>query len=266
MYAPPVTMRTLAAALSLFGLALVACSGATTSVDPAGGGGSSSSSGGSDGGSSGDAGGCGQSLSQPEAFCSLVRAKPGVALKLDVNESCGSLGSTTRCEVEVKGTEIVLSLPTERCDTGPGAAVCRRGTFACTIPALAAGQYSIRLQGPPAPPGSGVPERVLGGSLVVEADGTQTSCDLKSGRPPPLEASSFDQACTVDEDCALVRLGDACTACCPNAAIAKTAQASYAAAFADAYAKCELTTPPQPCACAQVKAVCGADQKCKAQP
>lgn len=215
-----------------------------------------------DGGTS-DAGGCRAYVELPASFCSLRKAKAGAPLTLEVREQCGALGSTTTCRVEVSGTNITLALDSTRCDTGPGATVCRAGVFPCAVPALAAGVYTVNVKGPPAPPGAGVPERVIQDQLVVTQDGTQTACDLPDQpKNPTIQPTEFDRACQVDEDCALVIAGDVCTGCCPGAAIAKTALATYEKTFDERFATCDLTGPRAACACAQVRAFCTAQQMC----
>lgn len=239
---------------------VAACSGGGATVggvQPDGGAGDAG-----DGGTA-DGGGCRTGVETPASFCSLRKAKAGAPLTLEVREQCGSLASTTTCRVEVAGTRIDLTLDSSRCDFGPGPAVCRAGVFPCAIPALPAGVYTVNLKGPPAPPGSGVPERIIQDQLVVTPDGSQTACDLPDQpTPPTIQPSEFDRACQVDEDCALVIAGDVCTGCCPGAAIAKTALASYEKTFDERFATCDLTGRRAACACAQVRAFCTAQQLC----
>ena len=56
------------------------------------------------------------------------------------------------------------------------------------------------------------------------------SCTTRVARE--VSAEGVDKSCTVDDDCTVVFEGDVCDTCkCPSAAIAKSAEAGYNAAF-----------------------------------
>lgn len=55
-----------------------------------------------------------------------------------------------------------------------------------------------------------------------------------------MSTASYDRSCATDNDCAVVYAGDVCSDCnCPNAAISRTAEASYAKELASRERACE---------------------------
>jgi hypothetical protein len=70
-----------------------------------------------------------------------------------------------------------------------------------------------------------------------------------------MSTASYARACAADNDCALVFAGDVCSACtCPNAAIAQSAQASYAKEQASRKETCEPSRVS--CFCEAAEAFC----------
>ncbi len=98
-------------------------------------------------------------------------APAGQALTLMARENCGGCGtSVDRCEVTVSGNQIQLALSGESCSMPPGTACtleCRIGTYSCPVPALAAGQYTVK-------------GGTAANQILVVADGGTTSCAVPS--------------------------------------------------------------------------------------
>ena len=133
-----------------------------------------------------------------------------------------------------------------------GQATCQGGEWVCTQAAceLGAGgsgtggcsgsgeQMCVQGQLQPfcCPAGAPCADQIfcdLGGGACVAG----VTCDQLDGGAPctggTIQASSYDQSCVADGDCAPVYQGDLCSSCfCPNAAIAQSALAKYQADFA----------------------------------
>jgi hypothetical protein len=124
----------------------------------------------------------------------------------------------------------------------------------CTLPALAAGTYSLEVSGQGT--GVGLPPR----TLVVSDSGTATSCKLPQGgtTAAPIDAASYATSCAIDTDCARATVGDICSPCkCPNAAIATSAADAYAADYRATASQCQPLSSGVACAaCAPMKAQC----------
>ncbi len=239
-------------------LGIVACGGATSSENGNGsdGGASSSSSGGSSSGGTT----CTKADVPGRRACVPAIAPPDTQLTLDVDASDGCLGcfTTLACKVAVEGSQIVIAMESTTCPP-PGdqacPAVCQVPQAKCTIPALAAGEYDVKVTGEGDRPG------LLPRKLVVSSLGTTAAtCSLPTpGTPPPsLDGEKYAKSCSEDTDCMTATVGNLCQPCkCPNVAIAKTAQNAYEADARVTSATCEGDTRGLACAaCAPQKAIC----------
>jgi hypothetical protein len=101
----------------------------------------------------------------------------------------------------------------------------------CTLPALAAGTYT----------------------LTVGGEGPRTGL-----QPPPLEVGGYSKSCSTDSDCQSVTVGDVCSPCkCPNEAIAKTSGEAYSGDDRAHASQCHTDKSGIQCAaCAPTKATC----------
>jgi hypothetical protein len=79
---------------------------------------------------------------------------PNVPLTIEVQELCGGCNETVKdCSSRVKGNTIELFLNGSVCSSSGSAkpiacpAVCRTAKFACAIPSLAPGDYTIQASG-----------------------------------------------------------------------------------------------------------------------
>src|SRR5690242_683858 len=132
--------------------AVVACGGSVSSS--AGGGGAG--------------GNCAISTLDGSRACVPGTARANTPIEVTVAATGGCLDCFTtfeHCAVSVDGKRISVAMQTKVCQNGgDGACACAPRRTACTIPALAAGTYSLEVAG----------ERVAGGSpprkLVVTAD------------------------------------------------------------------------------------------------
>lgn len=244
-----------------FPLVLVAaCGGATTDGSTSSSSGASSSGASSSGASSGSSGGtCTTAPVEGRRACVPGKARAGTPLTLAVDASDGCLGcfTTLTCNVSVKGTEVLLAMESRTCPP-PGdqacPAVCLVPQTTCTIPALAAGTYDVKVEG------EGARAGILPRQLVVDAAADATSCALP---PPnttiePIDASKYTTVCGSESDCVLATTGSLCQPCrCPNAAIAKSSADAYESDARARASQCEGDRSGIACAaCAPVKAEC----------
>lgn len=245
---------------------LVACSGGIAPVGGDGDGGGGGGGGGGDGGGGGG-GSCTTSPLPLKRACVPATAKAGVEITIQADgDGCTGCGSTVEpCKVDVVGKSIRLSVDVKQCPLPDGLAcpaVCGLPQPRCTIPPLAAGEYTIQMS--TGIQVSDAPSR----RLVVSATGGATSCDVPQtgGNPPPLSASDFPQICTVDDDCVIVAEGDQCKPCtCPNAAISKSARESWDGEVRVKQALCSANQGQPSCApcLANTKPKCGTGGKCQ---
>ena len=253
--------------LALSSLLAIACGG---SVDPGGATSSSSSTssssgGSSSGGSQGSSGGgaCWTAEVKGNRACVPGTARAGQPITVDVDATDGCLGCFTAldaCKVSVTGDRIVFAMSATTCPP-PGdracPAVCMIPSVKCTIPALAAGSYTVEVAGEPQR--NGLTPR----TLVVTDDASASSCALlQPGTPaPPLDGSKYATSCSSDDDCVPARMGDPCKLCaCPDTAIAKADAEKYASDFRASSSQCPSQRSQALCAaCAPVKAACEID-------
>lgn len=194
--------------------------------------------------------------------CVPPGAKAAAPITIDITASspdCLGCGEWVEpCSVKVEGTAITVGMRTSYCryaDDRPITCTldCKDVKSVCTLPALPAGAYEVRVEGEP--PASS--PRIL----YVTAEATATSCHLSASyQPPPgpgeLDLTSFDKTCTTDTDCLAVVVST-CTACtCPTRAIAKSAKAAYDAAYAAATSQCAPVSPVACGACEEKHASC----------
>jgi hypothetical protein len=103
------------------------------------------------------------------AFCIPDGGAPaGQALTLRLREQCGGCGrSAQQCDVERSGSILTLALKGETCDmTGQACdMMCRVSVFDCSLPALEAGSYEVKVAGLPS-------------QTMVVATGGTSSCAL----------------------------------------------------------------------------------------
>jgi hypothetical protein len=118
--------------------------------------------------------------------------------------------------------------------------ICQIPAATCSIPALAAGEYTVALDNGRS--------HVL---VVGGAGGNATSCMLSrpGGLPPtPLDASKYASGCSADSDCKPVVAGNVCNSCaCATAAIAKSADVAYESDYRAAISQCPLDGVEPPC-------------------
>lgn len=258
-----------------FFAALVACSGAIAT--PTGDGTSSGSSGASSSSGSSGASSSSGGSSSGDTACSVQQVDvtracvPGTAVagapivvqaESDFSNclSCGV--SLEPCSVVVTGQTISIRLDSRSCTLPPGTgcpSICGLPVAQCTIPPLAAGTYTLDLAGG-VRTSADVPRQLV----VKDAGGTST-CSLSTDTPLPLDPANYPDACTVDEDCALVTGGNQCQLCtCPNEAIAKTGLESFESTQRALRSQCKMDRSGPICAgCAPHKARC-TDNKCVA--
>jgi hypothetical protein len=228
-------------------LSLMACGGtATIAVDPDGGGSSSGSSGG---------GSCTTSVLQGDMACVPGTARAGKPIQIDVGsaDNCLSCFSSFEpCSVTVSGSLVQIAMNTKTCTpSGEIAcpAVCTQIRSQCTIPALAEGTYTVRIEGDK-PNGGLVPR-----TLVVRASASDTSCKLLSTGQTPAPLDGYGTACEVDEDCTVAALGELCQPCkCDNAAIAKSEASKYEADLRERSSQCPPIKGGPACAACQGRA------------
>lgn len=262
-------MRSLPSLLvsALFATSLtVACGGATTDASGTSSGGSSgggSSSGGSSGGGDGGSS-CTKAPVAGRRACVPTTAAAGTPLTLDIDASDGCLGcfTTLACNVQVSGTTITLAMESTTCPPAGDVAcpaVCLVPQTKCTIPALTAGTYEVKVSGEGQRTGFGPRKLVVG---PADQKG-QTSCELPPpGTPPePLDLSSLSTSCSTDQDCMLANDGNVCQVCkCPSTAIATSAREPYEALLRARTSQCDSPPDGIACAaCAPVKAICKTD-------
>src|SRR5688572_29173891 len=192
--------------VAIFGafLVLVGCAGSVERVPggssgSSGSGGSSGSSGSSGSGDPGDVieGSCKVHELAGNRACVPNRAKANAPITLRMEtEGCVACSGETSlpCEVSVSGSTITLGASVQRCELKRPpdgcAAICQVPQFECTIPALAAGTYRVRLKGEVS--NSEAAPRTL---LVAEA-GQASSCTFPpTGTLPPIEADDYATSC-----------------------------------------------------------------------
>jgi hypothetical protein len=246
---------------------VVACSGGISGVGSGGDGG-----GGKDGGidpftDGGSPPGCTTFPTPLTRACVPGTAKANAAITIEVDgEGCTGCGSSLLpCKVDVTGTTIAITLEVRTCplpENQACPAVCGVPSATCTIPPLAAGDYTIQLAGGGARTSEDPVRR-----LVVTANATATSCDIPDDRKTPtISAAEYPQACTGDQDCVLVTQGDVCQPCaCPSGAISKTSIETYESDLRARQSLCSSRGGAVDCApCQTVKAHCGSTGKCEA--
>lgn len=245
-------------------VSIAACGGETSSVDETSrdpgvdGGGDG---GGGDGGDAdGGAPACTSGVVEGRRACVPGIAKAGAPITLAIDASDGCLGcfTTLACKVSVSGAAITLTMESTTCPPAGDLAcpaVCLIPETTCTLPALAAGTYDVKVTGEGTRPG--LAPRTL---VVGSAEAAASSCSLPAlGTPPvPLDLTKYGTSCSVDTDCVLARGGNLCQPCgCPDGAIAATEVAKYEADFRARASTCEGDRSGVACAaCAPIKAVC----------
>jgi len=199
-----------------------------------------------------DAGGCVTETLPGDRACVPGTARAGAPITLALSgDLCGGLPNQP-CEVTVSGSRITVAMRVRHCPPPDASPVCIQTAGSCSIPALAAGTYTVEVMGEPR---ASRPPR----TLVVEAEATATSCSLPQWAPAPLDGSRYDTTCTQDTDCTPVTVGDLCAPCtCPGAAIAAKAFASYAADYRARLSECpvEATGGPVCAACPAPQVTC----------
>jgi hypothetical protein len=243
---------TLAFATSLV-VALAACGG-TVSHDDARADGGSAGDGGGDGGAA-----CTTATLPGDRACVPGTARSKTPIEIEIAASQGCLGCFTTfdpCEVVTNGSTITVGMKTRTCPP-PGdqacPAICAIPQTKCTLPALAAGSYTLEVSG------QGAQTGFAPRTLVVTDDATATSCALPrpGNQPEPLDGTKYTTTCSVDDDCSLATVGEICTPCkCPNLAIAKSSAATYAADYRARSSECTPNAGVACGACAPVKVTC----------
>ena len=243
----------------------VACGGATSDVDSSSGSGDGGAGGGDGGTGNGDGGTtCTKAAVNGRRACVPGTASEGTALTVDIDASDGCLGcfTTLACNVQVTGTTITLAMESTTCPPAGDLAcpaVCQIPQTKCTIPALAAGTYEVKVAGEGPRIGLG-PRKLLVAPASAE---TAASCSLgQIGTPPePLDVSKLSTSCSTDQDCMLAFDGNVCGPCtCPSTAIATSAAKEYEALLRARSSQCETRQDGVACAaCAPVKASCKID-------
>lgn len=250
---------------------LVACSGGlTTSDDLFSGTSGGTSTTGTSGGGTGTSGGTGTGTSggggttcspitvDGKRACVPPTARAGEAITVEIDDPSGCLNCTTSvktCGVSVEGNTIKLAMTGERCTSAQPVgcpAVCGVPSTTCTIPALAAGTYTVSVVGENSRPGYGVRE------LVVGSAGSQ-SCTLPDPgqQPPPI--GGYKTTCSIDSDCIVAQTGEVCRPCsCPNTAISKTDAEKYTADRRAGTSVCIGDEGIACAACAPMRAKCDA--------
>jgi hypothetical protein len=75
-------------------------------------------------------------------------ARAGAPLVLEIEERCGSCGTTAEsCAVSLEGRTLTLSLDGKTCEPPPGracSASCARSRVRCKVPPLDEGRYVVR--------------------------------------------------------------------------------------------------------------------------
>lgn len=256
--------------------ALVACSGGVSIVGADGGtsgsSGSSGSSGASSSGSSGasSSGGteCTMGSMDVARACVPGTAAAGVPLTIEAegtDDGCLGCGkSLESCRVEIKGQTIKIGLDVKSCTIPPEtpcAAICERALKKCSVPPLTAGVYTIELEA------SVRTSLDFPRQLVVKQGATSTSCSITESERTTIDTSGFADTCNVDDDCALVTVGEVCQPCtCPNEAIATSGLEAFQSKFRALQSLCKRGKDAPACAqCLAPQARCTAN-KCVAVP
>jgi hypothetical protein len=232
--------------------------GVGASSSGSGGGGTSSGSSGSGTGDDASDGGSG-SCESPEIAssraCVPKRAKANAPLTIEIEgDGCLACGATPgTCDVAVDEAlkKVLLTLRSRQCAVPAEGCTkeCRKAKTTCAIPPLAVGTYRLEL-------GMGVrvsTDEVR--TLLVEAAGSDASCTLPAGEPPPIDPTPSQKQCTPgnDAECTLVIEGDVCKPClCPTDAIAVSAKPDYDAEINARRAACDSGSGSPSCiACIQ---------------
>jgi hypothetical protein len=258
---------------ALVGLVIMAgCAGKNAGVDgtssSSGGNGTSSSSGSGIGDESSDGGSCATPEVASSRACVPKRAKANAPLTIEIEgDGCLACGAETgACDVAVDGQKVTLTLHSKQCAVPAGGCSkeCRLAKTTCAIPALAQGTYRLEL---------GATVRASTDevrSLVVEAAGTDASCTLPVGPPPPIDPTPSQKQCTTgnDNECTLVIEGDVCKPClCATAAIAVSARSDYEAEINARRAACDTGHGSPSCiACLQTHVAKCVANTCTAVP
>lgn len=229
--------------VGLSALLAIACGGSVDGggASSSGGAGStSSSSGGSSGGSSSGGGTCTTAAVNGNRACVPGTARANAPITVDVDATDGCLGCFTKlepCKVSVAGDRIVLAMSATTCPPQGDVAcpaVCMIPSVKCTIPALAAGTYTVEVAG------EGVRTNPSPRTLVVGDAGADSCTLLSPGTPPPpFDATKYGTSCSIDDDCTPARMGDPCKVCaCPDTAIAKADAAKYQSDYRAGTSQC----------------------------
>ncbi len=92
---------------------------------------------------------CSEWRGQPvDRTCIPRLARAGAPLVLEIEERCGSCGTTAEsCTVSLEGRTLTLSLDGKTCEPPPGSACsesCARNRVRCKVPPLDEGRYVVR--------------------------------------------------------------------------------------------------------------------------
>jgi hypothetical protein len=202
-----------------------------------------------DGGEDSSTVSCVQVPDRATSTCTLIKAKAGVDISVEVktaNFSCGS-----GCSVTVEGSKISLALYQTSC-SGPPTPCLASQSARCIVPPLTEGTYQLVNAGDSA--SVAVP-------FIVAPDGTEIGCG--GGGGPRIVG--LNNACDTAADCAAV-LSDPCerTCKCPDLAVNKNALETYETAVANAASSCDIRFAPTPtCASCPARSVaCSVEKKC----
>ena len=102
--------------------------------------------------------------------------------------------------------------------------------------------------------------RIVAGGLVILG---MLACGKTSPKASAVSDEGFSHACATDDDCVLATFGDTCGMCpSSNAAIAKSAQASWQQAYNRAHANCPPDDRVGKCAAAYGISRCNEAKVC----
>jgi hypothetical protein len=160
----------------------------------------------------------------PGSTCTPVRALPadlgctpstipvGLPTTFELGQSCGSdcETRTERCDVTVTGSEVRLELVGTRCVSPEPIAcpdICLSRVFACDVPALPAGRFTVRLV-------NGQTSSASSLDVLPDAPDPPRSCTVCLGRCAEAacsvaEETRFDRPCREGRTCCVPRVFDA---------------------------------------------------------
>jgi hypothetical protein len=234
--------------LALVSFLLAACSGATVTIPGSPGDGSDAGTG-NDGSPTPPLPGCTVAKEQATRACLPGTAQAGATINVNMtSEGCLGCGtSNARCEVQVAGNSITLSMRADSCPvTGPCTAACMQPRVTCAIPPLAAGTYEVKLETVNMP--------TVTRELVVAPTGA-TSCTVDPN-VKPMDPSAYARSCTEVSDCALVTTDTCGTCACQNAAIAKSELPRWESEQRQRWSSCEWLAGGVACKCASSTLAC----------